>query len=539
MLTLFGGSSPAAPKVSSVRTLFGGDIPGPQLSATSHEGASMLDKSLMKWNPGRYSADSDQLPEQGTLVSRSRDIVRNNGPAAGVIHTFRDHIAGPGLRLVATPDYRSLGKSKEWAEEWSTKAEALWRSWADSTYCDASEQLFWSGMTGNVLDSSFMNGEAIALPLWLPGTRSKWATRIALIEADRLSNPQDGSDTETLRGGVEIDRWDRAVAYWITKHHPGDSFNGFGSFSNDWERIPAETDWGRRRVLHVHAKERTGQTRGKPWFTPVLANFKRQDQFEKATLKSAVVNALVAAFISTPLDPTQVSQILGANVDGPEYQNWLANMRQSIAPLEGGAVVPLPPGTVPVEFNPHRVTAEFGQFIETIDANIASGLNIPYVLYKKDFARTNYSSARAALLEAYRHFRSRRKWLADYWATPCFGLVIEEAVGRGWIEAPDFYENYGSYVRCRWIGPARGWIDPVKEVEAAGLRMQYNLSTLEDECAEQGQDWEEVLQQKATERDRMISLGLDPEPYRERIEPQETEPEETAPKKKEPVGAEA
>ncbi len=28
---------------------------------------------------------------------------------------------------------------------------------------------------------------------------------------------------------------------------------------NRWERVPAFTPWGRRRVIHLHAKERTGQ----------------------------------------------------------------------------------------------------------------------------------------------------------------------------------------------------------------------------------------------------------------------------------------
>ncbi|MGC4052928.1 MAG: hypothetical protein QM757_26675 [Paludibaculum sp.] len=38
--------------------------------------------------------------------------------------------------------------------------------------------------------------------------------------------------------------------------------------------------------------------------------------------------------------------------------------------------------------------------------------------------------------------------------------------------------------------------------------MDSNLSTLEDECAEQGKDWEEVLEQRAVEHARMKQLGL-------------------------------
>ena len=38
--------------------------------------------------------------------------------------------------------------------------------------------------------------------------------------------------------------------------------------------------------------------------------------------------------------------------------------------------------------------------------------------------------------------------------------------------------------------------------------MDGGISTLEDECADQGRDWVEVLEQRAREREVMRSLGL-------------------------------
>ncbi len=126
----------------------------------------------------------------------------------------------------------------------------------------------------------------------------------------------------------------------------------------------------------------------------------------------------------------------------------------------------------------------------------------------KDFSKTNYSSARAALLEAWRYFNARRQWMATYWARPVYELWLEEAINRGIVDAPDFYERRAAWTRCKWIGPGRGWVDPVKEAKAAHLRMQIGLSTLEDECASQGLDWEEVLEQLAREKAKIMELGL-------------------------------
>ena len=128
----------------------------------------------------------------------------------------------------------------------------------------------------------------------------------------------------------------------------------------------------------------------------------------------------------------------------------------------------------------------------------------------KDFSKTNYSSARAALIEAWRFFNGRRSWIINYWAKPVFELWLEECVNKGLIEAPNFYENKAAWCRCKWIGPGRGWVDPVKEAQASQIRMETGLSTLEDECASQGLDWEEVLMQRVRELKRMKELGISP-----------------------------
>ncbi len=83
--------------------------------------------------------------------------------------------------------------------------------------------------------------------------------------------------------------------------------------------------------------------------------------------------------------------------------------------------------------------------------HIAAGLNLPYELLLKDFSKTNYSSARAALLEAWRYFHGRRRWLMDYWLRPIYELWLEEAINSGLVEAPDFYAKRYAYSRCRFI----------------------------------------------------------------------------------------
>jgi lambda family phage portal protein len=470
---------------------------------TAHRAASLNARELASWRPLAGSADSDLVDELGTLVSRSRDLARNHGVASGAIQTITDNVVGTGLRLAATPDYRALGFDKAWADEWTRKTEALWRSWAETTDCDAAKSLNFHGLTTQIFRSGLLNGEALALPLWLPQRGGLFATCLQLIESDRLDTPPGKLNDKRLRGGVEVDRFGAPRAYWIAQQHPGDALWGLGHPNLSYERIPAMTRFGRRRVIHVHDKERTGQNRGKPLLASVMPLFKMLDHYEHSELQAAVVNAMIAAFVETPLDSESISEMFGGSVE-----DYIAARSDWKLRLQGGAIIPVFPGDKVSAFTPSRPNSGYGQFVENVLRHIGTGLNIPFELLMKDFSKTNYSSARAALMEAWRYFMGRRQWLATYWARPVYELWLEEAINKGLIEAPNFYDNKALWTRCKWIGPGRGWIDPVKEAKASQLRLETGLSTLEDECATQGLDWEEVLEQRAREQAKMKALGL-------------------------------
>ena len=114
---------------------------------SAYQGALHTDLALRDWQPFAGSADADLLPELGALTSRSRDLARNDRLMTGGIQTHRDNIVGAVLRLVAVPDYRLLGCTPEQARDWGNKVEAHFRSWAETTDCDAARTLDLLGLT--------------------------------------------------------------------------------------------------------------------------------------------------------------------------------------------------------------------------------------------------------------------------------------------------------------------------------------------------------------------------------------------------------
>lgn len=468
---------------------------------TSYKGASLSAKELLSWRPLRHSADVELDGELSTLVARSRDLIRNNGIASGAIQTLVDNVIGNGLKLVSIPDHRILGLSLDYLEEWARKVESLWRIWSESIYCDAARKLNFNSQTALIFRSVIENGEALALVLWRENQTNQFATCFQLLEPDRLSNPDFKQNTEFLRDGIEINHYGEPQNYWISKYYPNDYY--YHGNTNSWEKVAAQTSFGRKLILHIHHPERIGQNRGKPLFTSIMPLFKMLDHYERSELKASVVNAMIAAFIETPMDSESIAEMFGESVD-----DYLEKRKDWSVKLEGGSIIPVFPGDKVSAFTPSRPNSSYAAFVENILRHIGTGLNIPLELLMKDFSKTNYSSARASLIEAWRFFNGRRSWIINYWAKPVFELWLEEVVNKGLIEAPNFYENKAAWCRCKWIGPGRGWVDPVKEAQASQIRMESGLSTLEDECASQGLDWEEVLMQRVRELKRMKELGL-------------------------------
>src|SRR5690606_23996427 len=114
----------------------------------------------------------------------------------------------------------------------------------------------------------------------------------------------------------------------------------------------------------------------------------------------------------------------------------------------------------------------------------------------------------------WKFFRTRRMQFGSDFCTPIYALWLEEAIDKGIVQippgAPDFWEAYPAWVSCKWIGPSMGWIDPLKEADPVARRLELNITTLEAECAAQGEDFDDVLQQRARELKRMRELGLAP-----------------------------
>jgi len=428
--------------------------------------------------------------ELNTLRKRSRDLNRNDAVASGATETMAMNIIGQGLRPQARIRAEYLGISQERAAEIQRQAETVWDSWTPNA--DAANRLDFSEIQFVALRKIIEDGETIAIPVmatekWRPIKRA-----IELIESDRLGSMK-GKDFTANDTGIEVGDRGQPVKYHITRKDPAKP----GVL--DETVINARDSRGRLKILHVFPTKRPGQLRGIPYFAPVLTHFKDLADYMEAEVVAARVAACLAVFI------TKEGAFDMATGAATSAESSTSHRVQGIEP---GLVGYLEPGENINVVDPKRPGDSFEPFIEGLLRMIGMALGIPYEVLAKDFSKTNYSSARAALLEGRRMFTTWRSWFSRRFCQVIYDLVLEEAFLRGHFDVPEFYKYRAEYTRTVWIGGSWGWVDPVKEVEASRKAIDYGLSTLAEEAAGQGRDWEEIIDQQAREYERAENKGV-------------------------------
>jgi lambda family phage portal protein len=164
----------------------------------------------------------------------------------------------------------------------------------------------------------------------------------------------------------------------------------------------------------------------------------------------------------------------------------------------------LAPGEDVVIADAKRPASGFDPFVMSMTKQIGAALEIPFELLMKSFT-ASYSASRASLLEAWKAFKMRRTWFANDFCQPVYELWLAEAVARGRINAPGFFNDptiKKAWCGAEWIGPAQGMLDPVKEVNAAILRTEHGFSTHERETTElTGGNWDDNIAQITRENE--------------------------------------
>lgn len=492
----------------------------PQNKGYGEAGASWRKKAVKGFNAPSGSPHEDIDFNNYTLRQRARMLYMAAPIATSAIKTNRTNVVGVGLRLKSRINREALGLSPEQAEAWQKQTEREFALWAENKRaCDATGMNNFYGLQQLALISWLLSGDCIGvLKQYKVDRLLPYSLRVHLIESDRIATPGNyGTGTSvnyttgknpdngnTIYDGVEVDSNGAVVAYHVRSSYPFE----VGAPTTTWARVLAyQEHTGLPNVVHVVECERPDQYRGVSYLAQVIEPLLQLRRYTESELMAAVIESFFTAFIKTeaPTDENPFNQVEPDPPGEPSGPN-----EYSMGP---GQVNVMEPGEDVVFADPKRPAGGFDAFVTAICSQIGAALEIPADLLLKKF-NASYSASRAALLEAWKAFKMRREWLADDFCRPIYEVWMSEAVARGRIYAPGFFDNpaiHAAYLGSEWLGPSQGQLDPTKEITAEILACSEGFSTHEQSTIRlNGGQWDANVEQLLRENEKLGGQSPDP-----------------------------
>lgn len=510
-----------------------------KMSATGYVNPGDPKKSMKGTVARSLSPQRDTLPKLEGSRALSRDMYMNTSMASGILKTCRTNVAGGGLRFQSRIDYNFLGLTEDQADEWEANTERLFEIWAESTYADNAGILnFYEMQALNVL-STHMNGDGFTMPIWRkPKNSGNWPfeLRLKMIEADLCRNPAGKDTNNTVKsdtkkdypGGVQKNTHGEVTYYHIANTYPN------GVVYDDKEKfvaIPVRDRTGRANIWHhMPEVDRVGQVRGMPWLAAVLEPLKQITRLSESVLMKALISSYYTVFVkdmsasgaTQQQGYTPEESVTGGGAYGPDSEPEPKNPGDEFDLEMGvGNIEYLEDDKEIVVADPKSTDKDFEPFFNSLITQVASGINMSSEQLLGKFT-SSYSAARAALLEAYKQWRVKKQWLASSFCVPTFHAWMEEAVAKGYIDAPGFFDSVeikNAWCGGAWVGTGMGQLNPKVETEASVLKLNNNLSTHADEYHSMGgTKWDSAMRRKSREKKTLSNLELTQE------EPQQQQP---------------
>jgi len=426
-----------------------------------------IDVAQSNANNRRHWANADLLSADAeasasvrrTVRSRARYEVVNNSYARGIVLTLANDLVGSGPRL-------QMQSANTKANELVEKA---WATWA--------REIKLAAKLRTMRQARAQDGEAFALLVSNPALRGLIKLDLQLIEADQVTTPNQANGARNAVDGIVFDAFGNPQAYHILKEHPGANAP---NLTSAYKVVPAD------EVIHWFRQDRPGQSRGLPDILPALPLFAQLRRFTDAVITAAESAAAFAVVMKTSMPECGFAQ---------ETTAWTEYA------LEHGGMVFAPEGWEPTQITPQQPAASYEMFKKEVLNEIARCLNIPYNIAACNSSGYNYASGRLDHQTYYKAIRVEQDHLE---------MVALDRLLDAWMDEAAFRLGLPAQLEWPHAWMWRGWehVDPAKEANAQKTRLASRTTTLADEYAREGKDWEQQLRQAAREQQLCEELGL-------------------------------
>ena len=432
------------------------------------DSAVTTDSNARHWSEadGLSPDSSMSMSVRRTLRNRARYEVANNTYAKGIGLTLANDTIGTGPRLQVRTENPEVNR----------RIEQAFQAWA--------HQINLGHKLRVMRLARYESGEAFAMLVSNPALEGGVELDLRLIEADRITTPFFDVLDRNAVDGIKFDEFGNPTSYQLLRDHPGNTSGDLIGFSFESDDIPAAD------MIHYFRADRPDQHRGIPDITPALHLFAQLRRYTLAVIAAAETAADFAGILMTTSPPDE----------GTQKIDPFDNIK-----LEARMLVTMPEGWGMQQMKSEQPATTYSEFKNQIINEIARCLNMPFNVAAGNSSGYNFASGRLDHQTYFKSLRVERSHIE---------CCIVDRVFAKWIDEAALSINIlkglspVDVIPHQWFWDGFEHVDPLKEANAQSVKLLNHTTTLADEYAQRGQDWETQLRQRAKEIKLARELGL-------------------------------
>jgi lambda family phage portal protein len=447
------------------------------------------------WSTSQTTANSELRRDLRSLRARSNELARNNSLMKRYLDIRENYVVGAqgiALRVKLAPHGNS---NTERDAEIVREIQEWWTDWCRPENASASGKMSFTEQLCFAERMIDLNGEFLCREVFNADNEFGYALQF------RHPSWLDETYNAVLENGnrvlmsVEVNQFERPVRYWLTR--PASDY-----LYGEWDvRGQYRTPVPASELIHKYVvNEDEAQTRGVPSAHAAMEDIHTLGGFVQAELYAARANACNMDYLIPPADEDEDGEPSSQNPVHPDFPVG------AVRELQSASQQVLGPGYKVQSNDPKHPNSNAPDFIKGVKRDISSGLDgVPYEDLANDRENVNYGSMRGGRLDSLESYRRRQHMLIYHLCHRVFQSALKQSMLNGRLNL-----SIRDYDRIRdlWRGRGYDWVDPLKDGQAAILLANNGFSSITKYCDERGEDFDEVVQQRKEEIQKLKEAGL-------------------------------
>lgn len=441
--------------------------------------AAQYSRMNSSWTAVDFSPAQEMFNDLKVLKTRSRDLYANSPVVNNFVALLQQNVIGhKGFTFKS----KVLNSKNNPNQKVCSQIEAAWRDFCKSGNFDVSGQYGLVDALDLMTQSLAVDGEILLKKVYGEG---KYGLQIQLLHSEQLMYTPLTSYSDYVMG-VKTNEYKKPISYLISKSDPREGLTRY-------EEEPAKS------IIHAFIPYQVGAPRGIPMSTSAMTTIKMLDEYRKAELVAARIEASkFVVYTQTQPDDLDPEIVMEGTLPASSKQN-------TITP---GMAEVLPPGVDAKYLDPKHPNNAFESFSKALKKEIAAGLGLSYNSLYSDFESTSFSSMRAAFISERAFYRKIQALIIEKVLIPIFESFIDAAVLSGKLKLEPVLGSFDYYKECEFTGKAYEFSNPLQEAEAQKLLVDSRLMSRTQIAAERGVSYEAILEDIKHEQELENSFGI-------------------------------